>query len=159
MRADMFFGTQDGLIMQADRTGYDDGQPYIATLVGGWEMFQAPSQQVTAPDARDLHVAAERAVPAAASATTDFHVVIPPPPPIGLDPGVADLWDEGLWDARAVGPAPARPAAAPQYAVGVDRHDRLFSCADRAGHVGQQSRPDVELVAIGATYEIAGVNV
>ena len=46
MRGDMFFGTQDGLIMQADRTGYDDGVPYVATLVGGWEMFQSPSEHV-----------------------------------------------------------------------------------------------------------------
>ena len=31
MRGDMFFGTQTGKIMQADRTGYDNGLPYVAT--------------------------------------------------------------------------------------------------------------------------------
>ena len=43
LRADMFFGTQDGIIMQAERTGLDDGRAYVCTLVGGWEMFGAPS--------------------------------------------------------------------------------------------------------------------
>ena len=50
MRDDLYFGTQDGIVMQAERTGYDDGNhaktPYIATLVGGWEMFGAPSNHV-----------------------------------------------------------------------------------------------------------------
>ena len=52
MRGDMFFGTQDGRIMQADRTGYDDGMPYTATLVGGWEVFQSPGQTITWRQAR-----------------------------------------------------------------------------------------------------------
>ena len=32
LRADLFFGTQDGRIVQAERGGYDDGKPYVATL-------------------------------------------------------------------------------------------------------------------------------
>jgi len=35
LRGDMFFGTQAGIIMQADRTGYDDGVPYVASILGG----------------------------------------------------------------------------------------------------------------------------
>src|SRR5262245_34843463 len=39
----MFFGTQSGIVMQADRGGTDDGAAYVATLVGGWETFRSPS--------------------------------------------------------------------------------------------------------------------
>ena len=41
MRENMFFGTQTGAIMEANRTGTDNGKPYVATLVGGWEMFSS----------------------------------------------------------------------------------------------------------------------
>ena len=99
MRQDMFFGTQDGIVMQADRTGYDDGAPYVATMVGGWEMFHSPSQTVTWRQARAAFVARnfEPFVPQI-SACTDYVIDIPPPPPPGFDSDVLDLWDQGNWD-------------------------------------------------------------
>ena len=48
----LFFGTRDGIIMQAERTGYDDGVPYVATLVGGWELFQSGAAQTVWHQAR-----------------------------------------------------------------------------------------------------------
>ena len=66
MRGDMFFGTQLGKIMQADRTGYDNGVPYTATMVGGWEMFSSQSMTMVWRQARAaFHGARRRAVPAA----------------------------------------------------------------------------------------------
>ena len=63
----MFFGTQTGKIMQADRTGYDNGLPYTATMVGGWEVFKSPSQTITWKQARASFVAPrQRAVRSAA---------------------------------------------------------------------------------------------
>ena len=141
MRGDMFFGTQNGIVMQADRTGYDDGLPYTATLVGGWEMFQsAAARRHVAPGARGVHLALGQPFQPQLAATVDYVVTIPPPPPPGLDPGVLDVWDEGLWDRRAVGRRP-RPAKRPdpQHHVGLDRHERLCPCADRAGD-GRRSR-------------------
>ena len=134
MRADMFFGTQDGIVMQADRTGYDDGHPYIATLVGGWEMFKAPSQQVTLHQMRAIFTSRpnEPFLPQL-SATTDFQVVIPAAAADRPRPRPAGPLGRRTVGRRAVGCSPARPAAAPQYAVGVDRHDRLCARADRAG--------------------------
>jgi hypothetical protein len=42
-----FFGTSTGKVIQANVTGYDNGlQPYTATMVGGWEMFQSPSSNI-----------------------------------------------------------------------------------------------------------------
>ena len=96
LRGNMYFGTQSGKIMQADRTGYDDGVPYVCTLVGGWEMFQSHSQQVVWHQARAIFNArAAESFQPQLSATTDFQIVIPQPPPPGPDPGVQDLWDQG----------------------------------------------------------------
>jgi len=160
MRADMFFGTQDGIVMQADRTGFDDGHPYVATLVGGWEMFKAPSQQVTLHQMRAIFTsrANEPFLPQL-SATTDFQVTVPPPPLIGLDPGALDIWDEGLWDsAKWDAAGPARPPHRNTLWVSIGMTGFAHAPIVQV-YVGQQSRPDVELVALGATYEIAGVNV
>ena len=107
---DMFFGTQTGQIMLADRTGYDNGVPYVATLVGGWEMFSSPSQTITWRQARaSFSARAGEPFQPQLSATIDYVITVPPPPNAGPDPGLLDLWDEGLWDAAlwdATAPTP-----------------------------------------------------
>jgi hypothetical protein len=160
MRGDMFFGTQGGIVMQADRTGYDDGVPYVATLVGGWEMFKAPSQQVTLHQMRAIFTSrANEPFQPQLSATTDFQVIIPPPPEIGLDPGLVDVWDQGLWDnALWDQPGLGRPPHRNTLWVSIGMTGFAHAPIVQV-YVGQQARPDVELVALGATYEIAGVNV
>ena len=148
MRGDMFFGTQDGRIMQADRTGYDNGMPYVATLVGGWEMFQSPSQTMTWRQARaSFRRACRRAVPAAAVGDDrlrrDRCRRRPAPAP---DPGLLDLWDRGcgttaLWDA-----ATPSIAGGAQHRLGVDRHDRFQHAPIVQVTVAQQAKPEVDLI-------------
>jgi hypothetical protein len=160
LRGDMFFGTQGGIIMQANRTGLDDGKPYVATLVGGWEMFQAGSQDVVWHQARAIFTApAGEPFEPQITATVDFVVTVPPPPPAGPDPGVADVWDEGKWDhAKWDQAAPSKPVNRNTMWVSVGMTG--FSHAPIVQiTVAQQATPDVELVAIAATYERAGINV
>ena len=98
MRGDMFFGTGNGLIMQADRTGYDDGRPYVATLVGGWGTFQQQAQTSVWHQARaSFSSAAAQPFQPQLSACVDFLIKLPTPPAAGPDPGVLDVWDQGLW--------------------------------------------------------------
>ena len=160
MRGDMFFGTQNGKIMQADRGGYDDGRVYVATMVGGWEMFNTPSQTVTWRQARASFSAraAEPFQPQMA-ATTDYVIAIPTPPPVGPDPGILDLWDEGLWDVAlwdaGVAPKPVvRNTGWVSIGLTGYSHAPIVQVS-----VGQQAKPDVELISIAATFERDGVNV
>jgi hypothetical protein len=108
LRADMFFGTQDGAVMQADRTGYDSlwdtfsrafvRRPYVATMVGGWEMFGATANQVVWHQARATFKAgAGEPFEPQLSATINYELIIPPPPFPGPDPGPLDVWDQGKW--------------------------------------------------------------
>jgi hypothetical protein len=178
LRADMFFGTQDGYIMHADRSGYDDGQPYACVLVGGWEMFQAPSQTITWRQARAVFTAppGQPFVPQL-SACTDFVISLPAPPAAGPDPGTPDLWDEGLWGPDQGPPPPPVPSPADRLAYA--QWDQPANVAKVVGNthwvsigttgfahapvvqvtIGQQAKPDVELIAIAATFERAGINV
>lgn len=176
LRADLFFGTQDGLIMQGDRTGYDDGMPYVATLVGGWETFGAQANQVVWHQARaSFHSGSDQPFQPQLSATTDYTVTLPPAPPPGPDPGVLDVWDQGKWGPTGssghVPTAPERAAYAqwdqPSVAVAPVRNT-LWVSIGKTGFahapicqvtVAQAAKPNVELIAIAATYEPAGVNV
>ena len=160
LRGDAFFGTQTGRIMQMDRTGYDDGAPYVATLVGGWEMFQSPSQTITWRQARASFAAraGEPFVPQL-SATTDYVITLPNPPIAGPDPGLEDLWDEGLWDDALWDEGVPHPNVVRNtgwVSIGMTgfSHAPIVQVT-----VAQQARPAVDLINIAATFERAGVNV
>ena len=121
-------------------------------MVGGWEMFQAPPNQVTWYQARAAFFSSAREpFEPQLSATTDYEFRIPPPPHPGPDPGLLDVWDQGLWGPTPTSNPPndadkeayaqwdqpgAGVAAYQEYDVGVDWRDRVFSCANRAGERG-----------------------
>ena len=160
MRGDMFFGTQDGKVMQADRTGYDNGQPYVATLVGGWEVFQSPGQTIHWRQARaSFSARAGEPFQPQLSACTDYVVSVPTPPPAGPDPGLLDLWDEGLWDSAiwdAGVPVPATVRNTMWQSIGVTGYSHAPVVQVT---VAQNAKPEVNLISINCTFERAGVNV
>ena len=171
MRGSLFFGTQDGKIMQAESTGFDDthwdetalkytGRPYVCRLVGGWEMFQVPPNQVTWFQARAAFFSSAREpFEPQLSATVDYEFRIPPPPNAGPDPGVLEVWDQGLWDdARwdqaGAGVAPVRNTM--WVSIGETGYSHAPICQVS---IGQQVRPDVELISIAATFIRMAANV
>ena len=160
MRGDMFFGTQDGYIQQADRTGYDDGVPYIATVVGGWEMFQSPSQTATWLQARASFAAGGREpFNPQLSAVVDYVITLPQPPVPGPDPGGEDVWDQGLWD-QALWDQPSVAAPTVRNTGWVSIGATGFSHAPVLQvMVAQTAKPNVELISIAATFARLGVNV
>jgi len=175
MRGDMFFGTQTGTIMQADRTGYDDGMPYVATLVGSWGPLQSqPSHLVWHQARASFSASAGQPFQPQLSACVDFIVTVPPPPNAGPDPGLADVWDQGLWapGGMTVPPTPADRDRYMQWDQGSLAEPAIRNTGwvsiGMTGYthapvvqvtVAQQARPNVELISIDATFERLGVNV
>ena len=160
MQENLFFGTQGGVVMQGDRTGYDDGKPYVATLVGGWEMFQQPSAMIVWHQARAIFKSSFGApFTPQLSATTDFVVRLPPAPPAGPDPGLQEVWDQGLWDDARWDQA-STITLANRNTMWVSIGQTGFTHAPIVQvTVAQQARPEVELIAIAATFERGGINV
>ena len=174
LRGDMFFGTQDGKILQADRTGFDDaqdtvvggvptivGDPYTCTLVGGWELLQSQGAQGTWHQARASFSSPSGAEPFVPQldATTDYEVIIPPPPSPGQDLGVADVWDQGLWDVAkydqpSISQAPIRNTLWVSIGKSGFSHAPIVQV-----QIAQRVPPNVELIALAATFERGGVNV
>jgi hypothetical protein len=188
LRADAFFGTQDGKIVQMDRTGYDNNVPYTCTMVGGWEMFSSQSATIVWRQARaSFSARAGEPFQPQLSATTDYVVTIPPAPSAAPDPGLLDVWDQGLWgptpgwtgpwtpanplpvqvapttpekDAYLQWDQPAPAAATVRNTMWVSIGYTGFSHAPICQvTIAQQALPDIELISIAATYDAAGVNV
>jgi hypothetical protein len=160
IRNQMYFGTQDGYIMTADQTGTDDGVPYVATLVGGWEMFQAPPSTITWRQARASFSAnnGEPFQPQLA-ACTDYVITLPTPPPAGPDPGLLDVWDQGLWDhAKWDQPSAGVPVVRNTGWVSIGQSGYSHAPVVQVT-VAQQAKPVVDLISIGCVYETGGVNV
>ena len=188
LRADMFFGTQDGRIVQTERTGTDNGLPYLCTIVGGWEMFNSSGSTVVWRQARaSFRSRNGEPFQPQLSATTDYVITIPPPPSAAPDPGPMDVWDQGLWgptpgftppwspgNPLPVQAAPTTPEMdqylqwdQPAPATATVRNTMWVSIGFTGfSHapivqvmIAQTSPPDVELISIAATYDAAGVNV
>jgi len=176
---DLFFGTQDGRIMQADRTGYDDGEYYTATMVGGWGALSTqPAMTVwTQARASFFTKSGEPFLPQL-SACTDFVVRIPAAPSAGPDVGVEDVWDQGKWGPAGSGVPPDKvptPEEKERYAQWGQASTRVTSIKSTmwvsigtTGYthapvvqvtVGQQAKPNVELISIDAIHARGGVNV
>jgi len=161
LRQDMFFGTQDGIVMQADRTGMDNGLPYVATLVGGWGLFGKQAQSQTWLQARAIFAARGSAgsfIPQITSCV-DYVIDLPPPPLAGVDNDVIEVWDQGQWDsARWDQPT---PGAAPIRNTGWISVGRTgFSHAPVIQvTVAQQSRPAIEFIAMDALFSRIGTDV
>ena len=178
-RGNLFFGTQDGTIMQADRTGLDDGKPYTAVLVGGWEMFQTPPATVVWRQARASFTSSsgEPFQPQLA-ACTDYQIRLPPAPSAGPDPGAEDVWDQGLWGPD-MGPPPP-PVPTPEEKELYAQWDQPSALLDpivrntgwvSIGETGfshapivqvtvsQKGKPRVELISISCMHERVGANV
>lgn len=155
-----YFGTQDGIIMEADKTGKDDGKPYTATMVGGWEMFQAAPSSIVWRQARAAFTARSgEPFRPTLSAVTDYVVELSAPPSAAPDPGPQDVWDEGLWD-DALWDQPSLGEPVIRNTMWVSIGSVGFSHAPVAQvTISQQQKPEVELISIAATYEALGVNV
>jgi hypothetical protein len=159
--ADLYFGNQDGIVMLANRTGKDDGTAYVATYVGGWETFGPPANEFVWHQARVVFSTGQLFEPfePQITATVDYMVVIPPPPPPGADPGVLEVWDQGRWDVAhwdqpGVVRAPIRNSLWQSIGMTGFAQAPIMQVT-----IYQDAPPNVEVIAITATFEQAGVNV
>ncbi len=161
MRKDMFFGTQLGVIMQADRGGTDDGKPYTASMVGSWSRMTGGPETITWRQARASFASnfAGSFQPQLA-ACTDYIVRLPTPPPPAEAQPLADVWDQGLWD-DALWDADA-PASRPDIRntgwVSIGETGYAHAPVVQVS-VAQAVRPNVELISYSVVYERCGVNV
>ncbi len=144
--------------MQADRTGSDDGEPYVATC---WRLGHAPerSRRGGVASGPRTVLGGGRPFHPQLSSCTNFEIILPPPPPVGLDPGISDVWDQALWDQghwdTGVNAQPiVRNGGWVSIGITGFTHAAVVQTT-----VAQQARPQIEMIAVDATFERLGVNV
>ena len=148
----VYFGTADGMVMQAEVGGNDNGEPYICRYAGLFEMLDGPAT-------KQLHQARAtwtygNEFTDKVTFSTDYVLKWPAAPASAddaVDGAVWDLsdWDEAVWDAEAATRVKAR-----WVSVGRSGHSAApmvqVTC-------GGKIAPDAELVSIDLTYESGGV--
>lgn len=93
----LYFGTRDGRVVQAEIGGDDDGVPYYPTCVYNWDALDSLGYLKTVSQARATFITASTILPDL-SASADYSVSLPTRPNA---PAVVDnpsLWDVGRWD-------------------------------------------------------------
>lgn len=93
----MYFGTNDGTIMQADIGGTDDGEFIYHTYVGSWDHMGAIGAFKETKLARAIFITRAEFTPKL-SISTDYTVLLPTPPNAATPTGSPGEWDVGVWD-------------------------------------------------------------
>lgn len=149
----VYFGTNDGRVLQADITGSDDGEIIYYSYVGQPDHLGAPGVYKTVSQARAIFRTLGEFNPTV-SVTTDYTITLPTFPSAG-SPIAPSLWDVGLWDQA-------------QWDAGVEYYtvQTRFVSVGRSGFVhapvilvtsGSEAAPSAELVTIDMVYQSAAL--
>lgn len=93
----LYFGTRDGRVVQAELGGDDDGAPYYPVCVYNWDALDALGYLKTVVQARATFVTGSDILPDL-SASTDYAVSLPTKPNAPTVADTPSLWDVGRWD-------------------------------------------------------------
>ena len=91
----LFFGSDDGKIVEAEVTGADQGVPYTASCLPLFQDLKSPTSFKTAETARAVLLSPNE-VNERLSVQTDFVVSLPPPPDAAAVT-VGSVWGLGVW--------------------------------------------------------------
>lgn len=93
----VYFGTNDGTVMQAEVTGADDGEPIYHNCVFSFDHFDRVGEYKTLTEMRATFLALSEFLPQLSS-STDYAINLPTPPNAAVVTTTDSLWDSGLWD-------------------------------------------------------------
>ncbi|WP_292211453.1 hypothetical protein [Mesorhizobium sp.] len=150
----LYFGTNDGLVLEGEISGNDNGLPIYHTYVGNPDHMKSLGGLKTVHQARPTFLSATPYNPKI-SFSVNYSVDLPPAP-TAADGGTADLWDSGLWDVAKW------DQAQPTGSVGGGQ----WISIGKTGHVMQpqlqitsylNQRPVTEFVQLDVTFETGGV--
>lgn len=145
----MFWGTDAGLVVEAEVTGADQGMPYVCVCVPLFDDCKSPAALKQMTLARMTYRAAAPAV-TKMSAQYDFDVNLPTPPNSFAN-SASSVWGGGVWG-EAVW---AEPVAQSTYGEWQSVNGAGYALAP-AGQItsGNLSAPDLDMIRIDAIYEI-----
>lgn len=151
-RGGLYFGTNDGRIMQGWVGGHDDEAPYVGRLMPLFDKLGAPASMKTPRMAR---VQAISKYPANESiaAVFNFRKAFPAAP-IQAPIQAGSQWDNGIWDESIWNEVQNDAYSARWRSVSGSGTDVSFAIQVTSGN----NVPfDTQIIGIDFTYEIAGI--
>ena len=114
----LFFGTVDGYVMQADYGSNDNGSAIVANMVGAWQRGDGAATKQPTLVTLDVNYGVGASFFAGAS--VDYNAITPTSPANPMTPASSALWDVAVWDVDVwPGSAPNRLVAAANCPTGV----------------------------------------
>lgn len=145
----LYFGTRDGRILQADVGGYDDTELYTCTAVMAFNDFGLPGRYKSLHLARGVFLASH-AYNAVISASGDYVVELPTPPNAASIPQISGVWDIAQFDNDVFDQEAApRSAVSEWQSPGISGNALAMQVQLT---VGSTASPNIELVKIDVLF-------
>ena len=149
----VYFGTNDGTVLEAETGGQDDGQPFYARLAMAWDHCGAEGAYKEFVSARAVFRASRPFTPLL-TVSTDYAQSFDTPPAAAS--GIASsLWDEGLWDVALWDTDDADPTASIEWQSLANAG--IVAAPQVQITSGATSSPEVELTSFDLIYKVGGV--
>lgn len=146
----VYFGTSDGMVMQADLGGNDNGANYVAKCTLAWDHLGQPGAYKTIISARAQFKTSAPVSPQI-SVSVDYNVEYPSPPNAGSEPDSSSQWDVGLWDVANWDEGATQMLVNTRWqSVGASG---MVVAPQVQVTCGTTATPDAELVILEALYE------
>jgi hypothetical protein len=148
----LYFGSTDGEIIEAERGGSDQGQPYTATLVPLFDPLKAPASSKTGLQSR-YTIRAPNDVNVRLSLQKDFEVSLPASPDDSSIPS-GSVWGTGIWGTDVWGSSVEKST----YRKWQSTPGRGYALSVAAQITsGNASAPEVEYVQTDLTYDLGDI--
>jgi hypothetical protein len=148
----LFFGSKDGLVVEMEVTGADQGIPYTATVVPLFDPLKSPASLKTGLQARST-VRAPSMVQVGLSLQADYDINLPAPPDDIAVTG-SNVWGSGIWGTAVWGTAAAKKTYRDWQSVPGSGYALAVASQVTSGSV---SPPDVEYVETELTYDVGDI--
>lgn len=148
----LFYGSKDGLVVEMEVTGADQGTPYTATVVPLFDPLKSPASLKTGLLARST-VRALSTVQVGLSLQADYNISLPAPPDDIAVTG-SNVWGAGVWGTAVWGTAAAKQTFRDWQSVSGSGYALSVAAQVTSGSV---SPPDVEYVETELTYDVGDI--
>lgn len=150
-----YFGTNDGRVVEMEKGGSDNGEPYVYQCAYGANDFGSPGFHKTAKMGRATFLGFSNLKPQV-SASVDYVENFPTPPNAGLEIAGESAWDVGLWDSALWDGGLSKVSISGWFSIGKTGYAIIPQIQ---GTMANQTKPDAELISIDMTYIDGGIHV
>lgn len=148
----MFFGSTDGLVIEAEVTGADIRAPYVSVCVPLFDTLKAPASLKTAIQSRAT-IRSTRAMNVRLSMQKEYMVSLPASPD-DTSAATGSVWGTGIWGSSLWGTALEKLTYQSWQSTPGGGYALAPAMQITSGNL---SPPDAELVAIDMTYDMGDV--